>query len=119
MDALNNKIYNAIMDSCVISYQAFKKIRSFLNLINKINVAIAAWMLVKIVTYNGPMIACPKEESIEWFAHLSNTTNWIIIGWMFVAMIIFIIARSFNHGKNNHDCYKAWAENIGYKPYNK
>ena len=107
-----------IMNSVVeMSYQRFKLTRRLskagiiLGLAYLVYTAIAGFLC-------GGEIDPISPEISPYIAGLSDAQIDVMIIIALISLVSLMTYFAMNHGENNHDRYKAWCEENGYKPYN-
>lgn len=118
MESKFNEYMMSIMDKVIeMSYQRFKLIRRLSKAGIIIGLAHFVYTIIAGFLYGGEIDPISPEIS-PYIASLSDKMVLVSIIIELIALISLMTYFAMNHGENNHDRYKAWCEENGYKPYN-
>lgn len=107
-----------VMDDIIeMSYQRFKLTRRLSKIGISIGLAYLVYTAIAGFLYGGEIDPISPEIS-PYIAGLSDAQVLVAIIIELIALVSLMTYFAMNHGENNHDRYKAWCEENGYKPYN-
>lgn len=114
---MENFMLKVIDDIIEMSYQRFKMTRRLSKSGIILGLAYLVYTAIAGFLYGGEID--PMEPEISpYIAGLSNAQIGVAIIIALIALVSLMTYFAMNHGENNHDRYKAWCEENGYKPYN-
>lgn len=107
-----------VMDWIIeMSYQRFKLTRRLSKVGIIIGITYFIYTAIAGILYGGEIDPISPEIS-PYIASWSNAQIGVAIIIELIALVSLMTYFAMNHGENNHDRYKAWCKENGYKPYN-
>ena len=107
-----------VMDDIIgMSYQRFKLTRRLSKAGIILGIGCLIYTTIAGFLYGGEIDPISPEIS-PYIAGLSDAQIDVMIIIALISLVSLITYSAMNHGENNHDRYKAWCEENGYKPYN-
>lgn len=117
MDSFNNFCMDIMDDIIEMSYQRFKFTRRLSKAGIILGIGYLIYTAIEGFLYGGEIDPISPEIS-PYIAGLSDAQVLVCIVIELIALVSIMTYFAMNHGENNHDRYKAWCEENGYKPYN-
>lgn len=113
-----NEYMMNVMDRIIeMSYQRFKLTRRLSKTGIILGLAYLVYTTIAGILYGGEIDPMAPEIS-PYIASWSDAQTLVTIIIELIALVSLMTYFAMNHGENNHDRYKAWCEENGYKPYN-
>lgn len=113
-----NEYMMNVMDRIIeMSYQRFKLTRRLSKAGIILGLAYLVYTTIAGILYGGEIDPMAPEIS-PYIASWSDAQTLVAIIIELIALVSLMTYFAMNHGENNHDRYKAWCEENGYKPYN-
>lgn len=113
-----NEYMMNVMDRIIeMSYQRFKLTRRLSKTGIILGLAYLVYTTIAGILYGGEIDPMAPEIS-PYIASWSDAQTLVTIIIELIALVSLMAYFAMNHGENNHDRYKAWCEENGYKPYN-
>lgn len=107
-----------VMDDIIeMSYQRFKLARRLSKAGIILGIGYLIYTAIAGFLYGGEIDPISPEIS-PYIASLSDVQIGVAIIIALIALVSLMTYFAMNHGENNHDRYKAWCDENGYKPYN-
>ena len=107
-----------VMDDIIeMSYQRFKLTRRLSKASIILGLAYLFYTTIAGFLYGGEIDPMAPEIS-PYIAGLSDAQIGVAIIIALISLVSLMTYFAMSHGENNHDRYKAWCEENGYKPYN-
>ncbi len=118
MERKFNEYMMDVMDRIIeMSYQRFKLIRRLSKVGISLGIGCLVYTTIAGILYGGEIDPISPEIS-PYIASWSDAQTLVAIIIELIALVSLMIYFAMNHGKNNHDRYKAWCKENCYKPYN-
>ena len=117
MERKFNEYMMDVMDRIIeMSYQRFKLIRRLSKVGISLGIGCLVYTTIAGILYGGEIDPISPEIS-PYIASWSDAQTLVAIIIELIALVSLMIYFAMNHGKNNHDRYKAWCKETCYKPY--
>lgn len=117
MESFNNFCMNVMDDIIMMSYQRFKLTRRLSKAGIILGLAYLVYTTIAGILYGGEIDPMAPEIS-PYMASWSDAQTLVAIIIILISLVSIMTYFAMNHGENNHDRYKAWCKENGYKPYN-
>ena len=117
MESFNNFCMDIMDDIIKMSYQRFKLTRRLSKAGIILGVGCFIYTTIAGILYGGEIDPMAPEIS-PYIASWSDAQTFVAIVIELIALVSLMTYFAMNHGKNNHDRYKALCKENCYKPYN-
>nr|DAE52437.1 MAG TPA: MHC CLASS II TRANSCRIPTION FACTOR HELIX, MHC CLASS II.5A [Caudoviricetes sp.] len=114
---MENFMMNVMDDIIEMSYQRFKLTRRLSKAGIILGIGCFIYTAIAGILYGGEIDPMAPEIS-PYIASWSGAQTFAAIIIELIALVSLMTYFAMNHGENNHDRYKAWCEENGYKPFN-